>query len=647
MSPPPSRARARALHIDIDSFSFEGFSNGATIQYREMLERFQDLGIDSAVVTVGQARSSLWAGGGGTALQRRWHIEQGVAVGEYLLEEAPEHAGARYAAAIETMLDETRPDLVILNTPPARLEEAELALFEAVARRPARRLCFVPDHLFAGAGDAAPAGLARLKAALAAFELVAPSAFLAQAVRAAGLGRCDLFGNVFSRRQACAIDRSAADCVTFINPHPMKGVDIVVEIARRLPHRRFQIIRAWPYPPVFACDLPNVTVLPFTPDTTDFWRRTAVLIVPSLCREGFGRVVVEAQAHGIPVVTHDIGALREAGGDRAALVEPPAMCGDPVFPAITAAARDRSADRFCAHIEAIFAGDCPADASAARANAARWIERGERDVARLAAPLRPTGIDRPPSVLVLAPHPDDAAFSVGGLLRAWRGAKTVCTIFGRSNFTKAAGFGSDTAGISRRRAAEDARYCQRVGATLVSLALPEASLRRGPCFAAIFDGDAAAHAESDAAVRKALVRHLADALRTPPDILVAPLALGGHCDHALVRDIAVALAREHGVRLALYEDLPYAAELDEATIAEAAASILPQAALLYSPIVDGPASKCADLACYASQLDEAVLTQIAAHAARSPEPCERLWSADLVMPVIARGLVAQDSGAGR
>ena len=126
MSQESEHRRARALHVDIDSFSFEGFSNGATIQYREMLRRLQALGIDSAVVTIGQAESSVWATEVHGRPDRRWHTDQGVAVGEYLLDAAPQTDPALYRQVIDDMLAETRPDLVIVNTPPARLEDAEL-----------------------------------------------------------------------------------------------------------------------------------------------------------------------------------------------------------------------------------------------------------------------------------------------------------------------------------------------------------------------------------------------------------------------------------------------------------------------------------------------------------------------------------------
>lgn len=641
MSPAPETRRARALHLDIDSFSFEGFSNGATIQYREMLRRFSSAGIDSAVVTIGQACSSRWvpaeSATSATSLDRRWHIDQGVAVGEYLLDRDPASDLDLYRRAIETALVEIRPDLVIVNTPPDRLEDAELALFEVLAGIPAERICFVPDDLFPRPDAVGVDRFARLSAALRVFTLVAPSRFIARRVEAA-LGPCRVFANVFEAAAVRAPD-APADLVTFINPHPMKGVEIFLEIARHLPDRHFQVIRAWPYPPVFSCDLPNVTVRSYTPEMVDVWDRTAVLIVPSLCAEGFGRIVVEAQLNGIPVIAHAIGGLPEASGEGAILVPAPRLSGGSVEPEITPQDKERSVAAFCAHIERVFAGDYDDGllSAQARANAQAWVARGELDVAELAAPYAVRGA-APPSLLVLAPHADDAAFSVGGLLRAWRGPKTVLTIFGRSNFTLAEGFGKDTAAISETRRREDAAFCERVGARLVTWDLPEAALRRGPNWESIFDADPSRHLNADKLVQEALDTDFADVLADLPHLLIAPLGLGGHGDHVLVRETVRALASAAIPARAYYEDLPYAATITEDEIATIAAELIPDPALTFVPISSMAAAKVDDARSYDSQIADTILYDLRRYAERWPEPSERLWSGDLIAPIIARGL---------
>ncbi len=118
--------------------------------------------------------------------------------------------------------------------------------------------------------------------------------------------------------------------VTFINPVPEKGASVFVEIAERMPDVRFLVVKGkWSqrdYDGAGDLDaiarLPNVRIAAFTNDVVQIYRQTRVLLVPSQFPEPFGRVVVEAQANGIPVVASDRGGLRYAVGAGGMLVSP-------------------------------------------------------------------------------------------------------------------------------------------------------------------------------------------------------------------------------------------------------------------------------------------------------------------------------------
>jgi glycosyltransferase involved in cell wall biosynthesis len=119
--------------------------------------------------------------------------------------------------------------------------------------------------------------------------------------------------------------------VTLVNPIAEKGVRVAIEVARRLPGQRFLFVRGgW-----FAHDgglvnrllrrplasLPNVEVWDYQEDMRRVYAVTDILLVPSR-RESFGRVIVEAQMSGIPVVAANEGGIPFALGEGGILVDP-------------------------------------------------------------------------------------------------------------------------------------------------------------------------------------------------------------------------------------------------------------------------------------------------------------------------------------
>jgi len=100
-----------------------------------------------------------------------------------------------------------------------------------------------------------------------------------------------------------------------INPSPVKGVKILLQLAKALPDVKFAAWRSWGADDSIEKQLeavPNIELRPTCRNMEDAWKDIKVLIVPSLWLEAWGMVVVEAQLRGIPVISSDSGALPEA-----------------------------------------------------------------------------------------------------------------------------------------------------------------------------------------------------------------------------------------------------------------------------------------------------------------------------------------------
>lgn len=117
--------------------------------------------------------------------------------------------------------------------------------------------------------------------------------------------------------------------VTFINPHPHKGMDIALDIAKACPEIPFVFVRAWTLSEneerqlqASVRALSNVTLLAATNDMRTVYRDARIVLAPSRWNEAFGRIAAEAHVNAIPVVASNRGGLPEAVGPGGILLDP-------------------------------------------------------------------------------------------------------------------------------------------------------------------------------------------------------------------------------------------------------------------------------------------------------------------------------------
>ncbi len=125
--------------------------------------------------------------------------------------------------------------------------------------------------------------------------------------------------------------------VTFINPLPEKGVSLFLKLLARAavdaPDMRFLVVEsrgrladAMQRLALPASLLERVTVLPKQDDISTVYGVTKVLLMPSFWFEAAGRILLEANANGIPVLATDRGGIPETLGGAGCLLPIPERC---------------------------------------------------------------------------------------------------------------------------------------------------------------------------------------------------------------------------------------------------------------------------------------------------------------------------------
>ena len=156
---------------------------------------------------------------------------------------------------------------------------------------------------------------------------VANSRFTAKRYREAYGVRSEIIVPLFDR-SLYTVD-SQRTKVLFVNPHPQKGLEIALYLARTCSDVPFSFVRGWP----LAADvdahlsrevsrLQNVRLYKKTDRMADHYREARIVVVPSIWAETWVSVVTESQFSGIPVVASDVGGLPEAVGPGGILVDP-------------------------------------------------------------------------------------------------------------------------------------------------------------------------------------------------------------------------------------------------------------------------------------------------------------------------------------
>lgn len=157
--------------------------------------------------------------------------------------------------------------------------------------------------------------------------LLANAESLAQRARAAGFPCVTIPSAI--ETAATRVD-STRERVLLINPLASHGVDRLWAIARARPDILFAVQESWPLSQTAlqrvtaeAASLPNIEFRPRTKDLGLIYRDARLLLAPHRL-DNRPRVVVEAQANGIPVVASAYPGLEEAVGPGGVLVDPDA-----------------------------------------------------------------------------------------------------------------------------------------------------------------------------------------------------------------------------------------------------------------------------------------------------------------------------------
>lgn len=216
-------------------------------------------------------------------------------------------------ACFSAHLDEFAPDIIITST-----DDPGQLLFDLAVRAPRARVVHLVRATIAvpfGPDSSSP-NREKAEVLRGASAIVGVSEYVAAYVRKwGGLDAVHVPISLMDSGTAADLGSFDHSFVTMVNPCAVKGIDIFVALAARLPHLEFAAVPTWGTNGQDFSALrsrPNITVLAPVDNIDDLLRRTRVVVVPSLWAEARSRFVVEGMLRGVPVMASDAGGIREA-----------------------------------------------------------------------------------------------------------------------------------------------------------------------------------------------------------------------------------------------------------------------------------------------------------------------------------------------
>jgi glycosyltransferase involved in cell wall biosynthesis len=116
------------------------------------------------------------------------------------------------------------------------------------------------------------------------------------------------------------VDTTKAEYITLINHNENKGGQILIEIAKRMPHHKFMAVQGGYYHQIVDAKAKNIKYVGITDDIRKYLAMTKLLISPS-DYDSYGMAQIEALCCNIPVIASDIPGFRESLSDSAIFVK--------------------------------------------------------------------------------------------------------------------------------------------------------------------------------------------------------------------------------------------------------------------------------------------------------------------------------------
>jgi glycosyltransferase involved in cell wall biosynthesis len=219
----------------------------------------------------------------------------------------------KLSSYLKEQIQNFSPDCLLIA-----LEEPEQILLETAlrtCRAPVVGIAQTPSLLPFGSDSFFPSS-AKTELIKRATAVIASSNFLSKYIRKwSGIEAKMIHMPVYGSSPFPHLRNYKSEFITMINPCHIKGIDIFLQIAIKMPELQFAAIPTWgtsEEDKKALSDLSNVSILEPCSNIDLFLSRSRSILMPSIWIENFPLTIIESMVRGIPVIASNIGGIPEA-----------------------------------------------------------------------------------------------------------------------------------------------------------------------------------------------------------------------------------------------------------------------------------------------------------------------------------------------
>ncbi|EKE28073.1 MAG: hypothetical protein ACD_3C00105G0011 [uncultured bacterium (gcode 4)] len=204
-------------------------------------------------------------------------------------------------------------DLILLESPSVELRRFDLDFLKLAVENSSRTIIMIQDELFPDYTLWRDTDLVwEYISHMRNISAICPTLKHRNLIYKSIWVKSEVINNIFDI-DSISVGPKKWEYITLINPIPLKWIKIFEEVAKSMPDEKFLAIEGWRQEKSYVSNFDNLQVWDFVQDQKLIYENTKILLVPSLIKEGWPRVIVEALCNNIPVIAHDIWWISDVG----------------------------------------------------------------------------------------------------------------------------------------------------------------------------------------------------------------------------------------------------------------------------------------------------------------------------------------------